>query len=111
MLFLFFRALPGDGATALDLGAHRLGEFVEFLGILFAKVGGLKRIVVEVIEFPWSVGDVLEELPGPASHGPRRVAHVFVIALAPGKEDVAFEGFLRSGMEERKNGFSFDATG
>ena len=106
-----FWFLPGDGATALNLGAHGGGEFAEFLGLLFGEVGGFEGVVFEVEEFPGSVGSIFEKLPGSAAEGPRGVAHVALVSFAAGEEVVALEGRLSAGFQEREDGAAFDSIG
>lgn len=100
--------MPGDGAAALDLGAHGGGELAKFLGFLFGEVGCFEGVGLEVKEFPWGVGSVFDELPGAAAHGPGGVAHVAEVALAAGEEGVALEGSLGAGFEEGEDGAAFD---
>ena len=86
--------MPGDGTTALDVGAHTGGKFVEFRAVGGGEVGGFEGIFFEVEEFPGLHGGIFDELPGPSAHGPAGLAHVAEISFAADPEEVALEGGL-----------------
>ena len=88
------RLLPGDGATALDVGAHGGGEVVELGSVFGGKVGGFERVGFEVEEFPGLGGGVFDELPGAAAHGPAGLAHITEVALTADPEMITIEGGL-----------------